>query len=119
MKSCHILAIHHSRAAALLLALLHFLLTALHCVAQEPPDGKMHVTRSAPNTYTLSVATGSLWEYRIEATDDLAGTWMALDSVFLLGDGDVHSLRVVVPQGVRKSFFRYFIQPRAGAPLRP
>ena len=55
-------------------------------VAQVPPAGNMRVTRSAPNTYTVSVATDPLWEYRIEATDDLRGVWDLVqegpDSVF-------------------------------------
>ncbi len=82
--------------------------------AQEPPDGKMRITLSAPNTWTLSVATDSLWEYSIEATDDLdTGWWTPLDSTYLPGDGGVHSQRVIVPQGAIKAFFRYRIQQRA------
>ncbi len=82
--------------------------------AQEPPDGKMRITLSSPNTWTLSVATDSLWEYCIEATDDLdTGYWTPLDTIYLPGDGGVHSQRVVVPQGAIKAFFRYRLQPRA------
>ncbi len=86
-----------------------------HLAAQAPPDGRMDIALSAQNTFTLSVQTGSLWEYRIEASDDLAaGIWTPLDSVFLPGDGARHSQRVVVPQGAPQSFFRYRVQPRAG-----
>ncbi len=75
----------------------------------------MRITLSGRNTYTLSVQTGSLWEYAIEASDDLdSGTWTPLDTIFLPGDGGRHAVRVVVPQGAAMAFFRYSIQPRAG-----
>ena len=38
--------------------------------------------------------------------------WHALDSVFLPGDGGVHSQRVIVPQGAVRAFFRYRMQQR-------
>ena len=83
--------------------------------AQLPTEDHLHITLSAPNTYTLSVATDSLWEYRIEASDDLE-FWqpVPLDDAFLPGDGGVHSQRVIVPPGAIQAFFRYRIQERAG-----
>ena len=93
--------------------LLLWLLTAMSSQAQLPAEDHLHISLSAPNTYALSVATDSLWEYRLEASDDLE-IWQALDTVFLPGDGGVHSQRVIVPQGAIKAFFRYRMQERAG-----
>jgi hypothetical protein len=112
MNACFFPARMLRFAVACMLGLL-IALSAISSPAQNPPDGNMHITLSAPNTYTVSVATDSLWEYTMEASNDLE-SWQRLDAAYLPGDGGVHSQRVIVPQGAIKAFFRYRRILRAG-----
>ena len=101
------------KISCLFFMLLLWFLTSLSSPAQVPAEDHLRITLSAPNIYTLNVATNSLWEYQMEASNDLE-IWQPLDSIFLPGDGGVHAQRVVVPQGAVKAFFRYRMQERAG-----
>ena len=106
--------VHVSTAIRLLVAFLgSLILLPSPASAQLPAEDHLRISLSAPNTYALSVTTDSLWEYQMEASDDLE-IWQPLDSIFLPGDGGVHSQRVIVPQGAVKAFFRYSMRQRAG-----
>lgn len=103
-----------SFARICLLSLL-WLLAVKPATAQQPPDTKLRIEHCAPNTYRFTLRTDSLWEYWIEACDDLGEClWTPLDSVYLPGDGAVHAQRVVVPPNAVKAFFRYRMRERSG-----
>ncbi len=73
----------------------------------------MSIARTSQDTFTLGINTGVLWEYGLEASDDLLLPWTPLNTEFLAGDGGRHSLRVILPPGAPWAFFRYRIRERA------